>query len=128
MDFIVYARGCAAERKELSRGDPVLNPLLTRARARKKLRDMQEPGSRLSLVGRILLGVSGLVITLALGWMAVAGFVRVLPWIKSQTQHVTWIIAGVSFTGWGLLVPPAACLAAAVFALIMSVWVMRTRE
>lgn len=127
MDFIVHARGCAAERTELSRGESALN-VIDLAGARKRLCDMQEPGSRGSSVARILLGASGFVITLSLGWMAVAGFVRVLPWIKAETQHVTWILAGISFTGWGLLVPPAACLAAAVFALVMSVWVMRTRE
>jgi hypothetical protein len=76
-----------------------------------------------------LLGSLSLMVALFLSWSAYRVFFGTfLPWRKApDTTHTTFIIAGMQFSGWQLLVPLAAFILLASVFLVFGLWTLKRR-
>lgn len=64
----------------------------------------------------LAIGLLSFMLSLILGSTALLVLVRcIVPWLKAPgTTHVTWIVAGMQFTGWRLFLPFGVLIIAAV--------------
>jgi hypothetical protein len=76
--------------------------------------------------------LAGFSFLLALAFAGLAAqllFGCLLPWRSApETTHMTWVFAGVQFTGWQLLLPLLASTVAAAAMVIFGLWILRARR
>ena len=79
---------------------------------------------------RILAGGLSLIVALLLGGGAMGLLLGcILPWRNApSTTHVTWIFAGMQFTGWMLLVPFAVLVILAGAIAVAGVCILKSQD